>query len=296
MAMIKCPECGKEISDRAEVCPGCGYPVKDYLQETKDKEQREIPEKKWNESEKKVSMLIKNRKFQISAIVLAILVLAIVMVDKWIHVEVIHDVTWGMSVSQVKQREDKYDGNSGYYDEENGYYAVSDVDYLGESVTLMYIFEDGKLASFCIRPTYGSYENVYKMALEMCRTNNLPVSFEDNADDEYIPRSVLQWNVRGTTIELIGNYENKYAPEYYFSLKPYKGKEFGEKYENRGTCYVGNKTLLPCRNEITPWCEINDEGNGYCYEHGCYVIGCPKGFANVYDRESLCLEHHFLCE
>ena len=135
MAMIKCPECGKEISDRAEVCPGCGYPVEDYLQETKEKEQREIPEKKWNESEKKVSMLIKNRKFQISAIVLAILVLAIVMVYKWIHVEVIHDVTWGMSVSQVKQREDKYDGNSGYYDEENGYYAVSDVDYLGESVT-----------------------------------------------------------------------------------------------------------------------------------------------------------------
>ena len=66
MAMIKCPECGKEISDRAEVCPGCGYPVKDYLQETKDKEQREIPEKKWNESEKKVSMLMKigNFKFQ----------------------------------------------------------------------------------------------------------------------------------------------------------------------------------------------------------------------------------------
>ena len=156
MAMIKCPECGKEISDRAEVCPGCGYPVKDYLQETKDKEQREIPEKEWNESEKKVFMLIKNRKFQISAIVLAILVLAIVMVYKWIHVEVIHDVTWGMSVSQVKQREDKYDGNSGYYDEENGYYAVSDVDYLGESVTLMYIFEDGKLASIWIRPTYGS--------------------------------------------------------------------------------------------------------------------------------------------
>lgn len=27
MALIKCPECGKEISDKAEVCPSCGYPV-----------------------------------------------------------------------------------------------------------------------------------------------------------------------------------------------------------------------------------------------------------------------------
>lgn len=26
MALIKCPECGREISDRAEECPGCGCP------------------------------------------------------------------------------------------------------------------------------------------------------------------------------------------------------------------------------------------------------------------------------
>lgn len=27
MALIKCPECGKEISDKATVCPNCGYPI-----------------------------------------------------------------------------------------------------------------------------------------------------------------------------------------------------------------------------------------------------------------------------
>ena len=27
MAMIQCPECGKEISDTAKVCPNCGYPI-----------------------------------------------------------------------------------------------------------------------------------------------------------------------------------------------------------------------------------------------------------------------------
>lgn len=27
--LITCPECGKEISDKAEVCPSCGYPLKD---------------------------------------------------------------------------------------------------------------------------------------------------------------------------------------------------------------------------------------------------------------------------
>lgn len=28
MALINCPECGKEISDKAESCPNCGMPIK----------------------------------------------------------------------------------------------------------------------------------------------------------------------------------------------------------------------------------------------------------------------------
>lgn len=27
MSLIKCPECGREISDKASTCPGCGCPV-----------------------------------------------------------------------------------------------------------------------------------------------------------------------------------------------------------------------------------------------------------------------------
>lgn len=29
MALINCPECGKEVSDKAEVCIHCGYPLHD---------------------------------------------------------------------------------------------------------------------------------------------------------------------------------------------------------------------------------------------------------------------------
>ncbi len=28
MSMINCPECGKEISDKADTCPNCGCPLK----------------------------------------------------------------------------------------------------------------------------------------------------------------------------------------------------------------------------------------------------------------------------
>lgn len=33
MALIKCPECGREISDKAVSCPGCGYPIAGSLPE-----------------------------------------------------------------------------------------------------------------------------------------------------------------------------------------------------------------------------------------------------------------------
>lgn len=35
MALIKCPECGKEISDMAKACPECGYELKQNVEATK---------------------------------------------------------------------------------------------------------------------------------------------------------------------------------------------------------------------------------------------------------------------
>ena len=33
MALIKCPECGKEISDKSSACIHCGYPLANIQQE-----------------------------------------------------------------------------------------------------------------------------------------------------------------------------------------------------------------------------------------------------------------------
>ena len=35
MALIVCPECGKQVSDQAETCPNCGYPIPKYIAEQK---------------------------------------------------------------------------------------------------------------------------------------------------------------------------------------------------------------------------------------------------------------------
>lgn len=35
MSLIKCPECGQDVSDKAENCIHCGYPIKQYLESNK---------------------------------------------------------------------------------------------------------------------------------------------------------------------------------------------------------------------------------------------------------------------
>ncbi len=41
MALINCPECGKEVSDTANVCIHCGYGIKDYFIRIKQQEEAE---------------------------------------------------------------------------------------------------------------------------------------------------------------------------------------------------------------------------------------------------------------
>lgn len=40
MALIQCPECGKEISDAADNCPNCGYPIKQFKGKLKKKSRK----------------------------------------------------------------------------------------------------------------------------------------------------------------------------------------------------------------------------------------------------------------
>ena len=39
MALINCPECGKQVSDQAKNCPDCGYPINPEIIEFIEKEE-----------------------------------------------------------------------------------------------------------------------------------------------------------------------------------------------------------------------------------------------------------------
>lgn len=46
MALINCPECNKQVSDKAVACPNCGFPIKEFVfaKETDDTMREEIIE------------------------------------------------------------------------------------------------------------------------------------------------------------------------------------------------------------------------------------------------------------
>lgn len=85
MALITCPECGKQISDQAEACPNCGYPLK----AKKDQQQKEDV-KISEEQEEKTSDFVENgvkanRKRKSKRIAfISVAVLAVVGLFVWI--------------------------------------------------------------------------------------------------------------------------------------------------------------------------------------------------------------------
>ena len=68
MALIKCPECGREnVSDSAEACPNCGYGVRAHFekikQEEEEKRKTEEEEKKKNDINKLTSLARKPKLY-----------------------------------------------------------------------------------------------------------------------------------------------------------------------------------------------------------------------------------------
>ena len=63
MALIKCPECGREkVSDSAEACPDCGYGIKAHFEKLKKEEEQKEQQRKAEEARKRAEVEAKKRE------------------------------------------------------------------------------------------------------------------------------------------------------------------------------------------------------------------------------------------
>lgn len=74
MALVKCPECGKEnVSDSAEMCPECGYNVKEHFlkieqEENEKRIKKELEEKKIQEEKEQKKREKEKEELELSKI------------------------------------------------------------------------------------------------------------------------------------------------------------------------------------------------------------------------------------
>ena len=75
MALVNCPECGKQVSDSAMACPNCGYAIKEHFEkiehEKKENARREQAEKDRILKEQKKKEIIEKIKSNKPAIIVA---------------------------------------------------------------------------------------------------------------------------------------------------------------------------------------------------------------------------------
>lgn len=114
MALISCPKCGKEISDKAEKCPECGCAL-EY-----DKLQTEFI------SEKKTPIKSINKKLLVVAMILCVIILFVVGYSSYKKNELIKRQT--AEVESIREYNSYIDSlNTVYADSLNGASNAEDV-------------------------------------------------------------------------------------------------------------------------------------------------------------------------
>lgn len=122
MSLIKCPECGKEISDKAEMCPNCGHPIKG------------------KEKVAKLKSHVNKKTIAITCVALIICVCAIIIYFRSINTYNLEDYAAIMSVQAVSKNQDGVIINecrSHYYNPqlESDIYNISESD-IPESIVV----------------------------------------------------------------------------------------------------------------------------------------------------------------
>ena len=120
MAMIKCTECGKEMSDKASVCPNCGCPIEDIRSKlgeieaereekirAKEEEKKakevaaEVRRKKQEEARKAITPQMKAKRAVIAAI-LGVAVVALGVCGWYFGIKIPHDQAYEVYIAEIQ--------------------------------------------------------------------------------------------------------------------------------------------------------------------------------------------------
>lgn len=200
MALLKCPECGAEVSSNAEVCMKCGYPVSEILKEERQK-----------------SEAAKKKKVKAVCFAVVILVAIICMVGVIVKIRprrnpFCYKIEYGTDYQIAKEKLEKAYGTDNIItSEEKEQLHATVSDYLGfENVKGMicYQFEESELSEISVLLLKG----------DDCKETDEGIMFdlkkkveEFYTGEQKIPTGYV-WNEKDETVKL------SYVLDGFFSL------------------------------------------------------------------------------
>lgn len=189
MALIKCPECGKEISDKTSSCPNCGYPIK-----------------------KKITFT--HKKIIVPIVIVALAVIVIFIVSFGGNNKLIRNAKWDESLNSVLKREQKNVSGDNIYISDD-IICISNISIYGEDrCKLWYKFdENNKLNEIIVRANSYDYydlpEKVDEQFLDFLSEIEKELGSPTTSNTDGIVKKVT-WSFKGVfiTLEYSFSYEH----------------------------------------------------------------------------------------
>lgn len=151
MALLNCPECDSQVSDKAQCCLNCGFPVGDIIKmiQKTTREQKKIKRRK---------ILI----FVLVVVVLCAIAIGVVTFIKRPDTSGLYNkIAWGSSEAQIKKEYPK--GTDGKDDDKENetYYIYNMKSYMeGMDALMRFSFKAGKLYRITFMPSSQDNSNI----------------------------------------------------------------------------------------------------------------------------------------
>ncbi len=225
MALIKCPECDKKVSDKAESCPHCGYSFKKKI-EINDEKLKEL-KGKWN------------NKYLI--IILVVLVIGYFLFFNGSKTNNTNTGNGGSSTTELKPNQNgnyEYNQNGKYFEFPTSYKVYVDKSgsiYVGKNID-----KDGALIPYIMIEKYKNYTDPAQLLNEL--TNEIAKEYSD---------AVI-------TINMLSSY---IGDKYVYGIQYTYTSNGHIVVDNRYSFLVGNSMyLITTKEENTNTAEINNTG------------------------------------
>lgn len=141
MALFTCPECGNQVSDKAELCPNCGYPVTEFIAQERNKIEQQ-------------NRIIKNNKFKHKVLIIIIIIaivciiaIGVAAINFWSNQSeregLYEGIEWGTKLETVSAKYPdgtKSDDGNTYIIEKHSYEDIE-----GLYAVIMFKFDSGGL-------------------------------------------------------------------------------------------------------------------------------------------------------